>query len=251
MHRFSDKVVFISGGAKGQGAVEAKMFGSENAKVVIGDILDDSGKALEKELISLGINCTYLHLDVTNESEWEAAYAQALSKYSGLDILVNNAGIVSRSSITETSLNEWEKVLSINATGSFLGTKLAIPIMKDLGGGSIVNISSTGGLVSSPTLGAAYASSKAAMHLLTKTTALQYAKDNIRCNSVHPGPIDTDMLSEITSNSDLLKKYEEKIPLGRLGRPEEVAHAVLFLASDEASFITGTELIIDGGMLAQ
>ena len=123
--------------------------------------------------------------------------------------------------------------------------------MKDLGGGSIVNISSTGGLVSSPTLGAAYASSKAAMHLLTKTTALQYAADNIRCNSVHPGPIDTDMLSQITSNSDLLKKYEEKIPLGRLGRPEEVAHAVLFLASDEASFITGTELIIDGGMLAQ
>ena len=123
--------------------------------------------------------------------------------------------------------------------------------MKDLGGGSIVNISSTGGLVSSPTLGAAYASSKAAMHLLTKTTALQYANDNIRCNSVHPGPIDTDMLSEITNNSDLLKKYQEKIPLGRLGRPEEVAHAVLFLASDEASFITGTELIIDGGMLAQ
>ncbi len=123
--------------------------------------------------------------------------------------------------------------------------------MKELGGGSIVNISSTGGLVSSPTLGAAYASSKAAMHLLTKTTALQYAKDNIRCNSVHPGPIDTDMLSEITNNSDLLKKYQEKIPMGRLGRPEEVAHAVLFLASDEASFITGTELIIDGGMLAQ
>ena len=123
--------------------------------------------------------------------------------------------------------------------------------MKELGGGSIVNISSTGGVVSSPTLGAAYASSKAAMHLLTKTTALQYAKDNIRCNSVHPGPIDTDMLSEITNNSDLLKKYQEKIPMGRLGRPEEVAHAVLFLASDEASFITGTELIIDGGMLAQ
>ena len=251
MHRFSDKVVFISGGAKGQGAVEAKMFGSENAKVIIGDILDDSGKELEKELNSLGINCTYLHLDVTNESEWEAAYAQALSKYSGLDILINNAGIVSRASITETSLDEWEKVLSVNATGSFLGTKLGVPIMKDLGGGSIVNISSTGGLVSSPTLGAAYASSKAAMHLLTKTTALQYANDNIRCNSVHPGPIDTDMLSEITNNSDLLKKYQEKIPLGRLGRPEEVAHAVLFLASDEASFITGTELIIDGGMLAQ
>ena len=123
--------------------------------------------------------------------------------------------------------------------------------MKELGGGSIVNISSTGGLVSSPTQVAAYASSKAAMHLLTKTTALQYAKDNIRCNSVHPGPIDTDMLSEITNNSDLLKKYQEKIPMGRLGRPEEVAHAVLFLASDEASFITGTELIIDGGMLAQ
>ena len=251
MQRFSDKVVFISGGAKGQGAVEAKMFGAENAKVIIGDILDDSGKALEKELTSLGINCTYLHLDVTNESEWEDAYAQALSKYSGLDILINNAGIVSRSSITETSLDEWEKVLSVNATGSFIGTKLGVPIMKDLGGGSIVNISSTGGLVSSPTLGAAYASSKAAMHLLTKTTALQYASDNIRCNSVHPGPIDTDMLSQITSNSDLLKKYEEKIPLGRLGRPEEVAHAVMFLASDEASFITGTELIIDGGMLAQ
>tara|TARA_B100000686_G_C16668085_1_gene904736 strand:+ start:292 stop:1047 length:756 start_codon:yes stop_codon:yes gene_type:complete len=251
MQRFSDKVVFISGGAKGQGAVEAKMFGAENAKVIIGDILDDSGKALEKELTSLGINCTYLHLDVTNESEWQDAYAQALSKYSGLDILINNAGIVSRSSITETSLDEWEKVLSVNATGSFIGTKLGVPIMKDLGGGSIVNISSTGGLVSSPTLGAAYASSKAAMHLLTKTTALQYAADNIRCNSVHPGPIDTDMLSQITSNSDLLKKYEEKIPLGRLGRPEEVAHAVLFLASDEASFITGTELIIDGGMLAQ
>ena len=142
-------------------------------------------------------------------------------------------------------------MIKINATGSFLGTKLAVPLMQEIGGGSIINISSTGGLVSSPTLGAAYASSKAAMHLLTKTTALQYAKDNIRCNSVHPGPIATDMLSEITSNAEMLELYQQKIPLGRLGKPEEVAHAVLFLASEEASFITGTELIIDGGMLAQ
>ncbi len=251
MERFSGKVVFISGGAKGQGAEEARMFGSENAKVVITDILDEPGTLLQKKLTSIGIDCLYLHLDVTKESEWEKAYAETLSKFSKVDILVNNAGIVSRNSITETSLEEWENVLKINATGSFLGTKLAVPIMQEIGGGSIINISSTGGLVSSPTLGAAYASSKAAIHLLTKTTALQYAKDNIRCNSVHPGPIATDMLDEITSNPEMLELYEQKIPLGRLGKPEEVAHAVLFLASEEASFITGTELIIDGGMLAQ
>ena len=251
MEKFSEKVVFISGGAKGQGAVEARMFGAENAKVVITDILDERGTTLQKDLSSIGIDCLYLHLDVTDESAWEKAYSQALSKFSKVDILINNAGIVSRNSITETSLEEWENVLKINATGSFLGTKLGVPLMQEIGGGSIINISSTGGLVSSPTLGAAYASSKAAIHLLTKTTALQYAKDNIRCNSVHPGPIATDMLSEITSDPEMLELYQQKIPLGRLGKPEEVAYAVLFLASEEASFITGTELIIDGGMLAQ
>ena len=141
--------------------------------------------------------------------------------------------------------------MAVNAKGPFLGTKHAIPVMRAGGGGSIVNVSSTGALVASPTLGVPYNASKAAVHLLTKVTALQHARDAIRCNSVHPGPIDTDMLDAITSDPAKRAEYERRIPMGRLGRPEEVASAVLFLASDEASFITGAELVIDGGMLAQ
>ena len=251
MNRFKNKVVFISGAAKGQGAVEARMFGSEGAKVVITDILDELGTSLSEELRKEGIQSIYLHLDVTKEDQWIEAYAKTLAKFDTIDILINNAGIVARNSIENTTKLEWETIMEVNATSAFLGTKFVIPIMRNSGGGVIINISSTGALVSSSTLGVPYAASKAAMHLLTKTTALQHAQDNIRCNSVHPGPINTDMLDSITSNPDLLKSYEDKIPLGRLGRPEEVAAAVLFLASDEASFITGTELIIDGGLLAQ
>jgi cyclopentanol dehydrogenase len=251
MNRFKNKVVFISGAAKGQGAVEARMFGSEGAKVVITDILDELGTSLSEELRKEGMQSIYLHLDVTKEDQWIEAYAKTLAKFDTIDILINNAGIVARNNIENTTKLEWETIMEVNATSAFLGTKFVIPIMRNSGGGVIINISSTGALVSSSTLGVPYAASKAAMHLLTKTTALQHAQDNIRCNSVHPGPINTDMLNSITSNPDLLKSYEDKIPLGRLGRPEEVAAAVLFLASDEASFITGTELIIDGGLLAQ
>jgi NAD(P)-dependent dehydrogenase (short-subunit alcohol dehydrogenase family) len=251
MNRFKNKVVFISGAAKGQGAVEARMFGSEGAKVVITDILDELGTSLSEELRKEGMQSIYLHLDVTKEDQWIEVYAKTLAKFNTIDILINNAGIVARNNIENTTKLEWETIMEVNATSAFLGTKFVIPIMRNSGGGVIINISSTGALVSSSTLGVPYAASKAAMHLLTKTTALQHAQDNIRCNSVHPGPINTDMLDSITSNPDLLKSYEDKIPLGRLGRPEEVAAAVLFLASDEASFITGTELIIDGGLLAQ
>ena len=251
MNRFKNKVVFISGAAKGQGAVEARMFGSEGAKVVITDILDELGTSLSEELRKEGMQSIYLHLDVTKEDQWIEVYAKTLAKFNTIDILINNAGIVARNNIENTTKLEWETIMEVNATSAFLGTKFVIPIMRNSGGGVIINISSTGALVSSSTLGVPYAASKAAMHLLTKTTALQHAQDNIRCNSVHPGPINTDMLDSITSNPDLLKSYEDKIPLGRLGRPEEVAAAVLFLASDDASFITGTELIIDGGLLAQ
>lgn len=251
MGRLDGKVAFISGAAKGQGAVEAKLFAREGAKVVLSDILDGEGRKIAEEIRASGGEATYLHLDATQEEGWHSAIAATVSAYGKLDILINNAGIVIRGGIEETGLEDWERVMSVNATSTFLGTKHAIPAMRQAGGGSIVNVSSTGALVSSPTLGVAYSASKAAVHLITKTTALQHAKENIRCNSVHPGPIATDMLEAITSNPDLLADYKRRIPLGRLGEPEEVATAVLFLASNESSFITGAELVIDGGMLAQ
>ena len=251
MGRLEGKVILISGGAKGQGATESIMFAGEGAKIIIGDILDDEGLKIESQIRELGGDATFVHLDVTQESDWDNAVKTAISSYGGLNVLVNNAGILIRKSIEDTTVEDWDRIMSINAIGVFLGTKAAIPALREAGGGSIINISSTAGLVSSSSGSASYTATKGAVRLFTKSTAIQYAKDGIRCNSVHPGPIETDMIHQSITDPDAMALRMEKLPMGRLGKPEEVANGVLYLASDESSFVTGSELVIDGGSTAQ
>ena len=251
MGRLDGKVALISGGARGQGATEARMFAAEGAQVVLGDIRDEEGLKVEAQIRELGGNATYTHLDVTQESDWRAAVDLAIRTYGMLNVLVNNAGILIRKNIEETTVEDWDRIMGINAKGVFLGTKAAIPAMREAGGGSIVNISSTAGLVSSPSGSASYTATKGAVRLLTKATAVQYAKDGIRCNSVHPGPIETDMIQESLDDPAAMELRMQRLPLGRIGRPEEVAYGVIYLASDESSFVTGSELVIDGGTTAQ
>jgi cyclopentanol dehydrogenase len=251
MGRLEGKVALISGGGRGQGATEAKLFVDEGAKVVFGDILDEDGRKLEAELRASGGEATYVRLDVTRESDWRAAVETAVSRYGKLTVLVNNAGIIIRKSIEETSGEEWDRTMAVNVKGVFLGTKHAIPAMRRAGGGSIINISSVAGLVGSTYGSPAYIASKGAVRLFTKATAIQQAKDNIRCNSIHPGPIETAMIQETLDDSDFLQERLKRIPLGRIGKVDDVAYGVLYLASDESSYVTGSELVIDGGSTAQ
>ena len=252
MPRLEGKVALISGGARGQGAAEAILFANEGAKVVIGDILDDEGRQTEAQIAELGGDATYVHLDVTSAADWDAAVQTALDRYGRLDILVNNAGIGGHQvPLEETTLDYWDTVLDINAKGVFLGTKAAIPALRDAGGGSIINISSIAGLIGSPNGNPSYAASKGAVRLLTKSTAIQHAADNIRCNSVHPGLIVTAMTEAILADPERRRYYDERIPLDRLGTVDDIANGVLFLASDDSSFVTGSEIVIDGGITAQ
>ena len=250
MARLEGKVALISGGARGQGAVEARMFAEEGASVVIGDILDEQGRQTEAELQELGYNVTYVHLDVTSESDWDSAVQAAISTYGKLDILLNNAGILIRKNIEETTEEDWDRIFSINAKGVFLGTKAAIPAMRENGGGSIINISSTAGLVGSPNGSASYTATKGAVRLFTKSTAIQHAREGIRCNSIHPGPIETDMIADTLNDPANLALRMQRLPLGRVGKPSEIAYGAIYLASDESSFVTGSELVIDGGTTA-
>ena len=250
MARLEGKVALISGGARGQGAVEARMFAEEGASVVIGDILDEQGRQTEAELQELGYNVTYVHLDVTSESDWESAVQAAVSTYGKLDILLNNAGILIRKNIEETTEEDWDRIFSVNAKGVFLGTKAAIPAMRDNGGGSIINISSTAGLVGSPNGSASYTATKGAVRLFTKSTAIQHAREGIRCNSIHPGPIETDMIADTLNDPANMALRMQRLPLGRVGKPSEIAYGAIYLASDESSFVTGSEVVIDGGTTA-
>ena len=252
MGRLDGKVALISGGARGQGAAEARMFASEGACVVFGDILDDDGRMVEAEIRELGGQATYIHLDVTSEADWAAAVNRAVSEYGKLDVLVNNAGIVLGRTIEEMTVEEWDRLFDVNAKGVFLGTKASLGAMRDAGGGSIVNISSTAGLVGNDYNLAGYSSTKGAVRLFTKSTAIQHARDGIRCNSVHPGPIDTPMLVESRRGRGALtdEQQRQRTPLGRIGRPEDIAFAVIYLASDESSFVTGSEVVVDGGRTA-
>ena len=251
MGRLEGKVVLISGGARGQGGTEARMMAREGARVVLADVLDDDGRKVEAEIQEAGNEATYLHLDVTKEDEWRSVIQETVNRYGKLDVLVNNAGILIRKGVEDTTEEEWDRIMAINAKGVFLGTKCAIPAMRQAGGGSIVNISSTAGLVGSPLGSAAYTASKGAVRLLTKSTAIQYAKENIRCNSVHPGIIDTPMVQETLSDPAMMQERMRRLPLGRIGTTEDVAYGVLYLASDESSFVTGAELVIDGGTTAE
>ena len=252
MGRLDGKVAFISGGARGMGAAEARLFAKEGAKVAIGDVLDDQGRQVEAEINESGGACVFVHLDVTSEANWHEAVAVTTSRFGGLHVLVNNAGIsVVSSLVEETSEADWDRVMDINAKGVFLGTKVAIPEMRNSGGGSIINISSQYGLVGAIDSTPQYQASKGAVRTLTKLTALQYAKEGIRVNSVHPGPIATPMNERRRSDPNAYQSMLSRVPLGRFGQPDDVGCAVLYLASDESRFVTGSELVVDGGWVAQ
>ena len=248
--RLQNKVALISGGAKGMGAVEAKLFAKEGAKVVIGDVLETEGKQIEAEINETGGECLFVPLDVTDENQWNEAVSATVGRFGKLAILINNAGIVRTNPVEETSSAEWDQVMDINAKGVFLGAKAAIPAMREAGGGSIINLSSVAGLVGAA-YSSAYSASKGAVRLFTKSTAIQYATDGVRCNSIHPGVIQTDMTKEAIADSQFKAQRLDPTPLARLGQPEDVAYGALYLASDESSFVTGAELVIDGGWTAQ
>ena len=249
--RLEGKVAIISGAARGMGAAEARLFAQEGASVILGDILVDLGEAVAADINQSGGSAMFVKLDVTSESDWENAVGAAVERFGQLSVLVNNAAILRTETVLETTEQIWDDVMSINAKGVFLGVKHAIPAMRSAGGGSIINISSGAGITGSKQ-SAAYHASKGAVRIFTKSAAIQYASDNIRVNSVHPGPIDTDMVAQsYASDPERIASRMEQIPLGRLGRPEEVAYGVLFLASDESSYMTGSEVVIDGGRTAQ
>ena len=248
--RLEGKVALISGGARGMGAVEARLFAREGAKVVIGDVLEEEGSQTAQEINNAGGHVHFARLDVTSEENWQEVVTQTATRYGGLDILVNNAGIYRILSLEQTSLAVWERIMQVNVAGVFLGTKVAIPEMRKRGGGSIVNISSTAGLVGGAN-SSAYQASKGAVRIFTKSTAIEYVKEGIRANSVHPGVIDTDMIAELLSDPIVRQERLDAVPLRRIGTAEDVAYAVLYLASDESSFVTGAELVVDGGKTAQ
>jgi 3alpha(or 20beta)-hydroxysteroid dehydrogenase len=252
MGKLDGKVALISGGARGQGAAEAETFVKEGARVVFGDIRDDEGKKVEAAIRARSGDAVYVHLDVTSEADWQNAVQTAVGRHGRLDILINNAAIViPRVPIEERTVEEWDRVMAVNAKGVFLGTKYAIPAMRRSGGGSIVNISSVAGIGQSLHQEPAYAASKGAIRIFTKVTASQHAKDKIRCNSVHPGPVDTEMFHSAFPDRESMERRLQRIPLGRMGTVAEIVSAVLYLASDESSYMSGSELLIDGGALAQ
>jgi len=230
--RLDDKVALITGAASGMGASMARIFAREGAKVVVADVLEEEGRRVVADITQANGAAIFRHLDVTSEAEWKATIDAALAEFGKLDILVNDAGLSGSAVEDLFDTAAWDLLMSVNARGAFLGMKFAIPIMKAAGGGSIVNISSISGITGQHQIHVAYNASKGAVRTLTKAAAVQHGADNIRINSVHPGL----MLRQV--------------PMGRAGRPEEVANAVLFLASDEASYITGAELYVDGGYLA-
>lgn len=248
--RLQGKVAIISGAARGQGAAEARLFAREGAKVVLGDLLEVEGTRVAAEIAEHGGEAVFARLDVTREDDWRRVVQLAVQRFGKLNVLVNNAGIYQRASVEEATVQDWDRVMGVNAKGVFLGTKYAVPEMRKAGGGSIINISSVAGLVGGAAT--AYTASKGAVRLLTKATAVQYGKDGIRCNSVHPGLIETEMLNQVRASSPTPGAANAtRVPLGRTAEPEEVASCVLFLASDESSYVTGSELVVDGGLVAR
>jgi NAD(P)-dependent dehydrogenase (short-subunit alcohol dehydrogenase family) len=247
--RLKDKVAIVTGAASGMGAATALLFAREGAKVVVADLLAAEGEQLVGRIRDAGGTARFQALDVTKEAAWETATAASLAAYGAIDILVNNAGI-SGSDPDILSTAVWDNVMTVNARGCFLGIKYVVPAMQKRKSGAIVNISSISGFTGQRMVHMAYNASKAAVRLMTKSAAVQFARDGIRVNSVHPGIMPPMRTSKLTADPAIRAKMLAAVPMGREGRVEEVANASLFLASDEASYITGTELVVDGGYLA-
>jgi len=261
MNRVDGKVAIVSGGARGIGGECARRMAEHGAKVVIGDVLEADGAATAQAIRDAGFEASFAHLDVTRAADWENAVGAAVKNYGGVDILLNNAGTYLTKSILETTQEEFAKLVAINLEGVFLGTKICAPEMMRRAatapvGSAIVNISSVAGMVGSRNA-PVYSMTKGGVRLFTKSTALEFAKKRIRCNSVHPGLIDTPMgnlamahPSGRRSDNEMRELMANAHPIGRIGAPRDIAAAVVFLSSDEAAFITGTEFIVDGGVTA-
>ena len=256
MKRVEGKVAIVTGGALGIGRAACLLLAAEGAKVVVTDIADEEGGKVTEKIKELGGFAKYWHIDTSNEDEVSSAFSSIASEFGSIDILVNNAGIAGVNKPThEISEEEWEKVMSVNVKGVFLCTKHSIPFMKESGGGSIINMSSIYGLVGAADL-PAYHATKGAVRLMSKNDALIYAKDNIRVNSIHPGFIWTPLVEELAKDSPegveaFRDQLDSRHPIGHVGEPDDIAYGVLYLASDESKFVTGSELIIDGGYTAQ
>lgn len=248
-NRLADKVAIITGAARGQGAAEARLFAAEGAAVVLTDVQVEDGRRVEAEIAESGGDALFIELDVTSEEGWKRAVETTAQRFGKIDVLVSNAGIYPIEGLEDTTEQLWDRVLDINARGVFLGVREVIPVMRSAGGGSIINISSTAGIAGSPGA-SAYHASKGAVRVFTKSAAIQYAPDGIRVNSVHPGGVDTRMLFDVY-DEEYLDLVRKRVPMGRFAAPEEIAYAVLYLASDESSYVTGAELVVDGGYLAQ
>ena len=249
--RMKNKVVLISGASRGLGASQAEMLAKEGASVILGDILASEGKEVVARIESTKGQALFAYLDVTDANSWKQCVSRGITTFGKIDVLVNNAGITATGNILTTNEKTWDRIMEVNAKGVFLGTRAILPHMISRACGSIVNISSQMGLVGTDTSNPAYQASKAAVHIFTKSTAVRHARDGIRANSVHPGPIQTPMLDEASIEPGRLEKVLGGVPLNRIGTPAEVAFGVLFLASDESSYVTGSALVIDGGDLAR
>ena len=248
MGKLDGKVAIISGGARGQGEAEARLFAREGAAVVIGDVLDEDGRRVAESIIDAGGQAAYLHLDVASEDDWSAIVERAVSEFGRVDYLLNNAGILRGGTIEHSTLDHYRETVEVNQIGVWLGIRAVIPAMREAGGGCIINTSSTAGIEGYPGAGA-YVSSKFAVRGLTKVAALELGPDNIRVNSVHPGPIDTPMLFNPDAQRDEHGDRRMKTPISRFGRADEVAKMMLFVAAD-ATYSTGSEFIVDGGLTA-
>jgi NAD(P)-dependent dehydrogenase (short-subunit alcohol dehydrogenase family) len=248
--RLQDKVAIISGAASGMGAATARRFGKEGAKVVVADMLDEEGRAVAADITRANGAAEFMHLDVTDEASWQQVVAATVAKFGRLDILVNNAGISGSAVSDMLDTDAWDRLMAVNSRGVFLGTKYAVLQMKQTGGGAIVNLSSISGNTGQTMTHMGYNASKGAVRTLTKSTAVQFGRDGIRANSVHPGLMPPMRTSGATADPVVRAKMLQSVPLRRAGEVDEVANAILFLASDEASYITGAELYVDGGYLA-
>jgi NAD(P)-dependent dehydrogenase (short-subunit alcohol dehydrogenase family) len=255
MARLAGKVAIVTGGALGIGAAACEMMAREGAAVAVTDVLDDDGQAIAVRIVSAGGTGRFWHLDISDEDEVERVFSEVAGAFGKLDTVVNNAGIAGANKPTdEVTAEEWDKVISVNVRGVFSCTKHAVRHLRRAGGGSIVNLSSIYGIVGAPDL-PPYHASKGAVRLMTKTDALIYAKDKIRVNSVHPGYIWTPLVEALGRESpqgleSFRRELDSKHPIGHVGQPDDIAHGVVYLASDEAKFVTGSELVIDGGYTA-